>query len=90
MVRNTPGDCRICGAGTGDRCQCTVTAARALARALQAGPDACEECHGNGYCICCGGDGRVLVRPLGMSPTCPECLGSGHCAACHGTGRVMP
>jgi hypothetical protein len=49
---------------------------------------ACAECHGDGFCNGCAGDGRILVRALGASATCYDCGGSGTCPECNGTGRT--
>ncbi len=86
MSRDASGTCHTCGAGPDEACHCAVSAALALARALSADPAACDECHGDGFCVRCAGDGRVLVRPLAASPTCPDCHGSGYCMVCGGKG----
>ena len=85
MPRDVLGYCRSCGAGPDDPCICTG-AHDGFEAELETAP--CDECHGDGFCNGCAGDGRLLVRALGASATCYDCGGSGNCPECDGTGRV--
>ena len=85
MSRNIFGYCRFCGADPDNPCRCASADAGLEAELATA---ICDECHGDGFCNGCAGDGRVLVRALGASATCDDCAGSGNCAECDGTGRV--
>jgi DnaJ-class molecular chaperone len=56
----------------------------------------CEECHGDGMCNGCGGDGRTLAQFV--SWVCPTCKGYGQvtrdgrltwCSECGSSGRLI-
>ncbi len=89
MPRDALGACHPgCGAPLDEPCMCDVTAALRLAHDLSAAGTTCGACEGDGFCVMCGGDGRLVARVLGQPAICPDCGGSGSCGVCGGTGKT--
>jgi hypothetical protein len=48
----------------------------------------CDECHGDGMCSGCSGNGRMLLQ-TGYLAACLDCPGNGACQECNGRGWTL-
>lgn len=49
----------------------------------------CNDCHGNGRCTHCKGEGYYQLSYGGTVHTCTRCSGTGKCQTCYGRGYII-